>query len=136
MYFKLVVLFAMVASAISAPSGVVLLGQQPILTQTVVGSVPATISSHSSQVVHSAALAAPSVQVIGQHGLALAGHGLVGPSVQVVQAAQPSVAVVPSVQHSAIIGSVPSTISAHSSQVVHSAAIVQPHATLVGVHGW
>lgn len=55
--FKLVVLFAIVAVAVAKPSHLA-----PIAYHTaVVGSVPTSISEHSSSIVHSAALVAPVV---------------------------------------------------------------------------
>lgn len=62
--------------------------------------------------------------------LELAGHALVERRLQVVQAAQSSRKVVPSV---AIIGSVPSTISAHSSPVVNSAAMYNLVYSSIGI---
>lgn len=58
--FKLVVLFALLAVAASAPAPG-LLAAAPLAYTSVVGHAPATISHTSSSVVHSAALAAPVV---------------------------------------------------------------------------
>lgn len=142
MFFKLVVLSsALFASAFSAPH--VLLRQSPLIaSHSVVGSVPTSISEHSSSVVHSAALA-PAVQyvdavpvvraspivethsvvgsvpsTISQHSSSVVHSAAVAHSVPIVKAA-------PVVATHSVVGSVPSTISQHSSSVVHSAAVVQ-----------
>ncbi|XP_044736408.1 cuticle protein 10.6-like [Chrysoperla carnea] len=118
--FKLVVLSALIALTVAAPSGlhgvVTYQAAAPIITahSTVIGSVPTSISSQSSSVVHSAALA---------HAVHAA------PAVAVAHHAAPLITA-----HSAIIGSVPTSISSQSSSVVHGASLIHAAPALAVGH--